>query len=40
MKGEHLQLNEKEEIIARQILKEIRARLSFLVNVGLEYLTL
>jgi len=30
----------REEQIARQILKELRARLGFLVNVGLEYLTL
>ncbi|MGC9530254.1 MAG: excinuclease ABC subunit UvrA [Candidatus Bipolaricaulaceae bacterium] len=36
----HLQLSEREELIARQILKEIRARLSFLVDVGLDYLTL
>ena len=32
--------NEREEIIAQQILKEIRARLGFLSNVGLNYLTL
>jgi excinuclease ABC subunit A len=36
----NLSLTEKEEQIARQILKEIRNRLSFLVNVGLDYLTL
>ncbi len=30
----------REEEIARQILKEIRMRLNFLLNVGLEYLTL
>ena len=35
-----LQLSEMEEQIAHQILKEIRARLSFLVDVGLDYLTL
>ena len=35
-----LQLSEKEELIARQILKEIRARLGFLQSVGLGYLTL
>ena len=35
-----VQLTEKEEIIARQLRKEIDARLSFLTNVGLEYLTL
>ena len=31
---------ERERIIARQILKEIRSRLGFLVDVGLDYLTL
>lgn len=35
-----LQLTGREEIIARQVLKEIDARLGFLVNVGLDYLTL
>ena len=35
-----LKLSPKNEIIARQILKEINARLNFLVNVGLSYLTL
>lgn len=35
-----LTLTEKEENIARLILKEIRGRLTFLVNVGLDYLTL
>jgi excinuclease ABC subunit A len=33
-------LNERENTIARQVLKEIRARLGFLVDVGLDYLTL
>ncbi|MDR1796520.1 MAG: excinuclease ABC subunit UvrA [Clostridiales Family XIII bacterium] len=33
-------LSEKDSAIAYQILKEIRARFSFLVNVGLDYLTL
>jgi len=33
-------LNEREAMIAQQILKEIRARLGFLVDVGLDYLTL
>jgi excinuclease ABC subunit A len=33
-------LSPREMTIARQILKEIRARLSFLINVGLDYLTL
>ncbi len=37
---EALQLTERENLIARQILKEIRERLGFLVNVGLDYLTL
>ena len=32
--------NKREELIAHQILKEIRARLSFLSNVGLGYLNL
>lgn len=35
-----LELSEKEEIIAQRILKEIRNRLGFLVNVGLEYLSI
>jgi len=35
-----LKLNEKEEMIAKRILKEIRERLGFLRSVGLEYLTL
>lgn len=35
-----LELTEREEHIAHQILKEIRERLSFLQNVGLNYLTL
>jgi excinuclease ABC subunit A len=33
-------LNRREELIAERILKEIQARLGFLVNVGLDYLTL
>ncbi len=37
---ERLALTEKEEEIARQVLKEIRARLGFLERVGLSYLTL
>lgn len=36
----HLTLSEKETTIAHMILKEINSRLGFLVNVGLEYLTL
>jgi excinuclease ABC subunit A len=35
-----LTLNEKDKVIAKQILKEINARLSFLVNVGLDYVSL
>jgi len=35
-----LAVGEREQLIAHQILKEIRARLSFMVNVGLDYLTL
>jgi len=35
-----LTLSERERFIARQVLKEIRSRLQFLVDVGLEYLTL
>ncbi|WDZ55125.1 excinuclease ABC subunit UvrA [Paenibacillus polymyxa] len=35
-----LELSEKEKSIANLILKEINSRLGFLVNVGLEYLTL
>ncbi|MBR9677446.1 excinuclease ABC subunit UvrA [Candidatus Woesearchaeota archaeon] len=36
----NLKLSQKDEIIAKQILKELKARLNFLVNVGLDYLTL
>jgi excinuclease ABC subunit A len=35
-----MKLSDKDAQIARQILKEIQARFSFLVNVGLDYLTL
>ncbi len=35
-----LQLSQRESIIAKQILKEVRERLTFLLNVGLDYLTL
>lgn len=35
-----MQLSKREEIISNQILKEIKSRLNFLVNVGLSYLTL
>ena len=37
---ENLVLTERQMIIGRQVLKEIKARLNFLVNVGLDYLTL
>ena len=37
---ENLALTETETLIAAQILKEIKARLTFLRNVGLDYLTL
>ena len=37
---EQLVLTPQQELIGHQILKEIRARLRFLVNVGLEYLSL
>ncbi len=35
-----LDLTEREELIGARVLKEIRARLRFLLDVGLEYLTL
>ena len=35
-----LQLTQRQQIIARQVLKEINARLNFLNDVGLDYLTL
>jgi len=35
-----LQLSDREQIIARQVLKELRERLGFLHDVGLDYLTL
>ena len=37
---ENLELSPRQEMIAHQILKEIRARLGFLFDVGLYYLTL
>ncbi len=36
----NLELSKREKFIASEILKEIRNRLKFLVNVGLDYLTL
>ena len=35
-----LPLSEKSQFVARQVLKEIRSRLAFLVDVGLEYVNL
>ncbi|HIA91947.1 TPA: excinuclease ABC subunit UvrA [Candidatus Saccharibacteria bacterium] len=37
---ETMKLNEKEQMIAKQIFKEIKARLGFLRDVGLNYLTM
>jgi excinuclease ABC subunit A len=37
---ENLKLTEREEMIAHQILKEIKNRLQFMADVGLDYLTL
>ena len=37
---ENMQLTEREQMISHLIIKEIKARLGFLKNVGLEYLTL
>jgi len=37
---ENIKLHEREKTIAGQILKEIKNRLGFLINVGLDYLTL
>ncbi len=36
----NLRLSERQLLIARQVIKEIRQRLEFLLNVGLEYLSL
>jgi len=36
---DHLPLSEREQLIARGIMKEIRERLQFMIDVGLEYLT-
>ena len=35
-----LKLSEREEFIAKEVLKEINERLKFLVDVGLNYITL
>ena len=37
---DEIELSEREEMIAERLVKEIRARLGFLVDVGLDYLTL
>ncbi len=37
---QRLELSEREQLIAHQILKELKARLKFLLDVGLDYLTL
>ncbi len=37
---EDMQLNSQQQLIGKQILKEIRARVGFLADVGLEYLSL
>lgn len=37
---DNIKLTEREKLIAHQILKEIKARIGFLVDVGLDYLTL
>ncbi|NLE89515.1 MAG: excinuclease ABC subunit UvrA, partial [Dehalococcoidales bacterium] len=40
LRSENGSLTSREKLIAREILKEIESRLNFLVNVGLDYLTL
>ncbi|SHG53554.1 Excinuclease ABC subunit A [Thermosyntropha lipolytica DSM 11003] len=37
---EDLELSARDRIIARQVIKEIKSRLGFLIDVGLDYLTL
>ena len=37
---ETMKLTSQQELIGKQILKEIRARVGFLINVGLDYLSL
>ncbi|MDO4321255.1 MAG: excinuclease ABC subunit UvrA [Lachnospiraceae bacterium] len=37
---EHMELTHQQELIGHQIMKEIRARVRFLVDVGLDYLSL
>jgi excinuclease ABC subunit A len=40
LQGPHTPFSDREQTIAHQVLKEIRSRLSFLVDVGVDYLTL
>lgn len=40
LRGKETMLSHREQVIAREILKEIRGRLEFLENVGLDYLNL
>ena len=40
LQGPHTILSEREQTIAHQVFKEIRSRLTFLVDVGVDYLTL
>ena len=37
---EELKLNERQQIIGAQVLKEVKSRVGFLINVGLDYLNL
>jgi len=37
---DNLELTEREKLISRQIIKELRSRLKFLLDVGLDYITL
>lgn len=37
---QHLQLTDQQMLIGKQVLKEIRARVGFLIDVGLDYLSL
>jgi excinuclease UvrABC ATPase subunit len=37
---EHMKLTATEKEIAKVVIKEISSRLSFMINVGIEYLTL
>ena len=37
---DNLEMSPREHAIARQVIKEIKQRLQFLIDVGLDYLTL